>query len=155
MRDDPPLAPDWLRIGTDIIGGAAFNASFSVAGRTAPPKITSLSQNKAPEGSPDLTLTGSGSNFTSRSTVLLTALQPLLTTFVNAGQLQALIPAASLADEGHIKLSVLDTGNGLSNTKNFTITDSHPVLTASVSQGQTFTDITLSGVVSDQAVEDH
>src|SRR5262249_22915248 len=28
MRDDPPLAPDWLRIGTDIVGGTTFNASF-------------------------------------------------------------------------------------------------------------------------------
>src|SRR5262245_37344544 len=34
MRDDPPLAPDWLRIGTDIIGGTTFNASFSIYGVT-------------------------------------------------------------------------------------------------------------------------
>jgi hypothetical protein len=32
MRDDPPLAPDWLRIGTDIIGGTTFNATFSLTG---------------------------------------------------------------------------------------------------------------------------
>jgi len=39
MRDDPPLAPDWLRIGTDIIGGApppTFNASFSLHGTVRP-----------------------------------------------------------------------------------------------------------------------
>jgi hypothetical protein len=34
MRDDPPLAPDWLRIGTDIIGGITFNASFALDGDT-------------------------------------------------------------------------------------------------------------------------
>jgi hypothetical protein len=35
MRDDPPLAPDWLRIGTDIIaGGTTFNAVFSLKGKT-------------------------------------------------------------------------------------------------------------------------
>jgi hypothetical protein len=34
MRDDPPLAPDWLRIGTDIIGGKSFNATFSLTGHT-------------------------------------------------------------------------------------------------------------------------
>lgn len=34
MRDDPNLAPDWLRIGTDIIGGTAFNATFSLAGES-------------------------------------------------------------------------------------------------------------------------
>jgi hypothetical protein len=39
MRDDPPLAPDWLRIGTDIIGGnpaPTFNASFSLHGTVKP-----------------------------------------------------------------------------------------------------------------------
>jgi hypothetical protein len=34
MRDDPPLAPDWLRIGTDIIGGTTFNATFELSGET-------------------------------------------------------------------------------------------------------------------------
>ena len=36
MRDDPGLAPDWLRIGTDIIGGATFNASFHLSGTVNP-----------------------------------------------------------------------------------------------------------------------
>jgi hypothetical protein len=30
------LAPDWLRIGTDIIGSGAFNMTFSLAGNTIP-----------------------------------------------------------------------------------------------------------------------
>ena len=40
MRDDPPLAPDWLRIGTDIIKQGApptfttYNASFELHGHT-------------------------------------------------------------------------------------------------------------------------
>jgi hypothetical protein len=40
MRDDPPLAPDWLRIGTDIIKQGTpptfttYNASFSLHGHT-------------------------------------------------------------------------------------------------------------------------
>jgi hypothetical protein len=36
---DENLAPDWLRIGTDIVGGAAnptFNMAFSVSGQTVP-----------------------------------------------------------------------------------------------------------------------
>jgi hypothetical protein len=37
MRDDPPLAPDWLRIGADIIGGTTFNASFELSGKTVTP----------------------------------------------------------------------------------------------------------------------
>jgi hypothetical protein len=44
MRDDPPLAPDWLRIGTDIIGGTTFNASFSLSGKTVSPRISGHSQ---------------------------------------------------------------------------------------------------------------
>ncbi len=34
---DGNLAPDWLRIGTDIVGGTAFNQAFSVSGVSAVP----------------------------------------------------------------------------------------------------------------------
>jgi hypothetical protein len=43
MRDDPPLAPDWLRIGTDIIKSGApptfttYNASFELSGPAPKP----------------------------------------------------------------------------------------------------------------------
>jgi hypothetical protein len=47
MRDDPPLAPDWLRIGTDIIGGAAFNASFSLFGDTVGEKTANQGADSA------------------------------------------------------------------------------------------------------------
>lgn len=33
IRNDN-LAPDWLRVGTDIVGAGAFNASFSLSGET-------------------------------------------------------------------------------------------------------------------------
>ena len=39
------LAPDWLRVGTDIVGGSpapTFNASFSLDGVTATPEPSSL-----------------------------------------------------------------------------------------------------------------
>jgi hypothetical protein len=38
IRNDP-LAPDWLRVGTDIVGGSpapTFNATFSLTGQTIP-----------------------------------------------------------------------------------------------------------------------
>ncbi len=38
IRNDPSLAPDWLRIGTDIVGGnpaPTFNGAFSLSGETA------------------------------------------------------------------------------------------------------------------------
>jgi hypothetical protein len=155
MRDDPPLAPDWLRIGTDIIGGTTFNASFSLSGHTVAPKITSISQTSAAEGSPDLTITIHGSNFTNLSTVVIDGLQPLITTFVNSNQLKAVIPADFLAEEGHFKISVLDIQNGSSNARAFHVTESVPAIDASVSQGLTFQEITLSGQVTDQAIEDH
>jgi hypothetical protein len=155
MRFNPGLAPDWLRIGTDIIGGATFNSSFSLSGDTVPPHISSLSQTSATEGSADLTLTINGSNFTNQSTVLIDGLQPLKTTFVNSNQLQAVIPAALLAEEGHLKLSVLDGGNGSSNSVSFAVKDSVPVVSATVTQGQIFQEITLSGLVTDQATEAH
>ncbi len=157
MRDDPPLAPDWLRIGTDIIGGApapTFNATFSLAGKTVPPKITSLSQSSVTEGSPDLTITINGSNFTSLSTGQANG-QQLTTTFVNPNQIQVTLPAALLADEGTFNISVTDTQSGSSNAVKFTVLDSIPVLTAAVTQGTTFQNFTVSGQVTDQASEDH
>jgi hypothetical protein len=157
MRDDPTLAPDWLRIGTDIIGGTTpptFNATFSLSGQTVPPKITSLGQHSVAEGSPDLTITVNGSNFTNLSTGQAKG-QHLMTTFVNANQLRVTLPAALLADEGTFSISVVDTQSGTSNTVVFTVADSVPVLTASVSQGGNFQAITLSGQVTDRASEDH
>jgi hypothetical protein len=155
MRFDPGLAPDWLRVGADVVGGATFNTSFSLSGHTVPPHISSLSQTSVTEGSPDLTLTINGSNFTSQSTVLVDGLDPLATTFVSPTQLQVTVPSALLAEEGHFKLSVLDGENGSSNALRFTVKDSVPELTASVAQGQAFQQITLSGLVTDSALEDH
>jgi hypothetical protein len=156
MRSEPGIAPDWLRIGTDIIGGSTtFNGSFSLSGHTVAPQIDSLSQTSAPEGSPDLTITINGSNFTSNSTVLIDGLQPLVTTFVNTNQLTAIIPAEFLAEEGQFTISVLDGQNGESNANTFDVTESVPAINASVVQGLTFQEITLSGQVTDQALEGH
>ena len=35
VRNDD-LEPDWLRVGTDIVGGTTFNGSFSLIGETYP-----------------------------------------------------------------------------------------------------------------------
>jgi hypothetical protein len=155
MRNDPGLAPDWLRIGADIIGGTTFNGAFSLSGNTVAPKLATLSQTSAPEGSADLTITLNGSNFSSQSTVLINGLQPLVTTFVDVNHLKAVIPASFLAEEGSFKLSVLDGQNGSSNAKTFKVTESVPQLDASVAQGQIFQQITLSGTVTDLAKEGH
>jgi hypothetical protein len=159
MRDDPPLAPDWLRIGQDIIGNntapfPTFNAAFSLSGETFTPQITSLSQTAAAEGSPNLALTVNGSNFTAQSTVLFNGV-PLTTTFVSAGQLTATIPAGLLADEGSANITVADAQRGLSNAQTFLITENVPSVSATLSQSASLQNVTLNGLVGDQAIEGH
>jgi uncharacterized protein (TIGR03437 family) len=149
------LAPDWERIGTDVTHQGPFNASFSLTGTSFTTSLDSLSQNAAPEGSGDLAITALGSEFTNQSAVLFNG-QPLTTTFVSSGQLQATIPAALLAVEGTASITVSDPQNGLSNAQTFSITESVPALSASVSyQGRSLQNVTLSGQVSDKAIEDH
>jgi hypothetical protein len=40
IRNDPGIAPDWLRIGTDITHQGPFNATFSLVGETVPEPST-------------------------------------------------------------------------------------------------------------------
>jgi hypothetical protein len=54
MRFSPGLAPDWLRIGTDIIGGTTFNGTFSLSGHTVTPAaLSKLSALDSPKGVPN------------------------------------------------------------------------------------------------------
>jgi hypothetical protein len=155
MRSSPGINPDWLRVGQDVLNSTPINSSFSLSGYTVAPAINSLSQTKVAEGSPDLTITINGSNFTSNSTVLLDGATPLATTFVSASQLTATIPADFLAEEGHFKLSVVNGDGATSNATTFKVTESVPALSASAVQGQTFQQITVSGQVLDLAPEAH
>jgi hypothetical protein len=116
--------------------------------------LDSLSQNAAPEGSSDLAITALGSEFTNQSTILFNG-QPLTTSFINTGQLQATIPAALLAAEGTGKITVSDPQNGLSNAQTFSITENVPVLSASVTHGRSLQNVTVYGQVLDEALEDH
>ena len=57
MRDDPGLAPDWLRIGTDIIdvtNKPAFNASFELSGQTVKSQADALAPHSADNGDGDV-----------------------------------------------------------------------------------------------------
>jgi hypothetical protein len=154
---DANLDPDWLRVGTDIVGGTTpptFNAAFSLTGTSFTPAITALSRTSAAEGNPGFTLTVTGSDFTPGSTVLFNG-APLATTFVNSSTLTAAVPASALADEGTAIVSVADTQRGVSNPQTFTITESTPAVTASVSQDRSRFRATVSGAFSDQASEPH
>jgi hypothetical protein len=63
MRDNPPLAPDWLRIGTDIIKEGApptfttFNASFKLSGQIVKQQGHDLALDSAAKGRVDVLLT--------------------------------------------------------------------------------------------------
>src|SRR5262249_30420945 len=100
---------------------------------TVKQKNDSLSRS-SDEESPDFTLSVNGSNSTSLSTVLVNGLQPLATSFINAGRFQATIPVALHTEAGHIKLSDLEAENSLPNAKTFPLTETVPAVTASVTQ---------------------
>jgi hypothetical protein len=118
------LDPDWLRIGTDIVGGSpapTFNMSFSLAGQTVAPQLSSLSPPTVAAGSPATTLTLMGSDFTQGSLAQLNG-QPLVTTFLNNSQLQAIVPTATLASTGNSgTIQVLETNAAPSASVAFTI----------------------------------
>src|SRR5262249_42031001 len=108
----------------------------------------------APEGSSDLTITATGSEFTAQSTVLFNG-QPLATTFVSTGRLQATIPSALLATERAANITVSDPQNGTSSALTFTVIENVPQISATVAHGRSLRDVTVSGQVIDQALEDH
>jgi uncharacterized protein (TIGR03437 family) len=92
------------------------------------PAITTLSPPSASVGGPDFTLTVNGSNFLSNVTAAWNG-APLVTTFVNAGQLTARVPASLIAAAGTAHVTV--TGNGAtSNALDFTIALPGPTTTS-------------------------
>jgi uncharacterized repeat protein (TIGR01451 family) len=86
------------------------------------PTMTGISPDSAIEGSPDFTLTISGTNFVNGSTVHWDGLT-LPTTFVSSTQLTATVTAAEVATAGTISVTVVNPapGGGPSNTYIFTI----------------------------------
>jgi uncharacterized protein (TIGR03437 family) len=90
---------------------------FSVKAPT--PAITTLNPASVLVGAPDFTLTVSGSNFLSNTTVAWNG-APLATKFVSTGQLTAFVPATLIATAGTARVTV--TGDGAtSNPLTFTI----------------------------------
>jgi hypothetical protein len=88
------------------------------------PTLTSLSTNTANEGTDDLSLTVTGSNFAANAQVRWNGV-PLATTWLDAAHLQTTIPAADLAEEGVQPIDVLNPGpdGSPSNSLAFTVAD--------------------------------
>ncbi|HJT77592.1 MAG TPA: IPT/TIG domain-containing protein [Gemmataceae bacterium] len=149
------LNPDWLRIGTDIVGGnpaPTFNLAFSLAGQTVAPSISSLSPAAAGEGGPSFTLTVNGSHFQSGATVLFNGTS-LATTFVSDTQLTAVVPASLIAHAGTARVTV-SAPAGTSGAFPFPITDAKPALAAAVTVGSSG-NVTLNGSFADAVSETH
>jgi hypothetical protein len=110
-------------------GSTASNAlTFNINPVTVVgPVITSLSPSSASPGAStfDLTVFGSdflstGGIFTGGPTVQWNG-SPLLTSFVNATQLTATVPATLIANLGSASITVQNPGGGVSNAATFTI----------------------------------
>lgn len=112
-------------------GGGLSNAiTFTINPQARPlPRISALSPSSALAGSPEITLTVTGTNFVSDSVVRWNG-QPRATTFVNSTQVTALIPASDLASVGNALVTVFTppAGGGESNPLTFAInTPPNPV----------------------------
>jgi len=99
-------------------------------GASAAPTLSTISPTAVTAGSPDTTITLTGSNFLSTSTVDFNG-TPIATTFVSAMQLSAVIPAADLATAGSAAITVVNPspGGGTSGSASLTISPPSPPAT--------------------------
>ena len=94
---------------------------INLTGQTASPTTTSISPTSANAGSPNLTLTVNGTNFSNASTVTWNG-SNRTTTFINSTQLTADIPSTDLSTPGNATVGVTTAGAPTaSNTQIFTI----------------------------------
>jgi hypothetical protein len=138
-------------------GGADTSAPQTFTIKVVPvPTLTSLSQTSALEDSAGFTLIVNGTNFVKSSKVDWNG-KALSTTFVSSTQLQAMVPASRLAEEGNYTITVVNPAPaGASNALAFSVVD--PPLTTSgttvyPTAGTSFTGVvaTFSDAPSDPA----
>jgi hypothetical protein len=94
---------------------------FTLGSVSSGPQINTPSPDSAPAGGPSFTMTVTGQNFVSGSTVLWNG-TPLATSFVSANQLTALVPASLITFPGSSSVTVVNPGGANSNSYTFTIT---------------------------------
>ena len=107
-----------------------FLLLFAAAGSVvAAPVITSINPSSCVAGSPQFTLTVNGSGFDNTSKVQWNG-AALTTTFVNAGQVTAIVPAVNVAVAGTANVTVKNSTGPVSNTVVFTINNPVPTITS-------------------------
>jgi hypothetical protein len=110
---------------TISVADSALNSpqSFTIAGTGLPPSLalTSITPNTVNYGSPDTTITVTGTGFVASSVVQVNG-TAISTTFVSATSLTAIIPAADLLTAGTLQITVFNaTTNVVSNAGTFTV----------------------------------
>ena len=110
-------------------GGASTAITFTI--NNPAPTLGELSQTSAIAGAAAVTLTVTGTNFVATSVVDWNGV-PLVTTFVSATQLTAIIPIADIANAGTASVTVFNAapGGGTSAALTFTINNPLPTLGA-------------------------
>ncbi|HXY23731.1 MAG TPA: IPT/TIG domain-containing protein [Candidatus Acidoferrum sp.] len=95
------------------------------------PTLTSISPTSATVGGPGFTLTLTGTNFVSGSTVKFGTVAPAAT-FVSSTQLTAAVPAVAIITAGPLNVSVSNPapGGGTSGTQTFNVNNPVPTLTS-------------------------
>jgi hypothetical protein len=115
---------------TPAPGGGA-SASLTLTNNFPVPTANSVSPTSVLVGGADQTITVNGLNFFPPSKVMLNG-TALTTTFVNSGELQAVVPAADLATAGTLSFTVLNPtpGGGSSSSVSLTVASPVPSLTS-------------------------
>lgn len=97
--------PGVVVINPDPNGDASVSATFTIAAPPGVPTITSLSPASVAVGAPAYTLTVNGTNFTGGSTITFNG-TTLMTTFVSATHLTAMVPTSAVATAGTAQVAV-------------------------------------------------
>ena len=112
-----------------LAASCGYGSNYNSTNGTPPPatpNITSLAPGSASAGGQAFVLTVNGTGFASNSTIYWDS-SSISTTFVNAQQIMATIPAGDIASSGTVSVFVKNPGSGIyatgvnSNTETFTI----------------------------------
>jgi hypothetical protein len=108
-------------------GGSSPSAPPNPVPPNPIPAITALLPTNVASGSPAFTLTATGSDFVTASTIHWNG-EALVTNYVSASQLTASVPASDVTTAGTASVAVVNPvpGGGMSSTLSFTIDASNP-----------------------------
>jgi hypothetical protein len=120
-----------LKVVNAVTGGGVSNeVNLTLTAEPNPvPELTAIAPASSTVGSPNLTLTVTGTNFVFNSIARLNGIDRP-TTFVNNTELTVLIPAADMASTGTFPVTIFNPapGGGLSSAADFTVNNPTPTL---------------------------